>query len=71
MIMTHLDALELRLHNERSRLGLAKTDQERQMRRVWIAGIQKEIDSELAFLGRQSIELSLSDDELLAELSGE
>jgi hypothetical protein len=57
---SHLDALELRLSHERSRLANAKTAGERELRSVWIAQIEKEIGAELP---------EISDDELLAELS--
>lgn len=62
--MTHLDALNLRLSNERVRLANAKTDAERALRTVWIAQIEKEIGAERAFVGAD-----ISDDDLLAALS--
>lgn len=55
---SHLDALQLRLSHERDRLARAKTEQEREMRRVWVAQIEKEI----------GLERDMTDDELLAEL---
>lgn len=63
--MTHLNALELRLSNERGYLASAKTESERELRRVWIAQIEKEIAGERAFVAKQD---DMSDDELLAEL---
>lgn len=63
--MTHLNALELRLSNERGYLAKAKTDGERELRRVWIAQIEKEIAGEQAFIAKHD---DMSDDELLAEL---
>lgn len=65
--MTHLNALQLRLSNERNYLAQAKTEGERELRKVWIAQIEKEISRE------QTTEFSdpvtkMSDDELLAEL---
>lgn len=63
--MTHLNALELRLSNERGYLANAKTEGERELRRVWIAQIEKEIAGEQAFIAKQD---DMSDDELLAEL---
>ena len=61
---SHLDALNLRLSNERNYLAKAKTQGERDLRKVWIAQIQKEIGAEQAFIGDE-----MSDDELLAALS--
>jgi len=64
---THLDALRLRLSNERVRLANAKTAGEREMRSVWAAGIEKEIQCEMA--GKFSDTLpNMTDDELLAAL---
>jgi hypothetical protein len=63
--MTHLDALELRLSNERIRLAQSKTDQERKLRAVWIKQIEKEITAERKY---DDVEL-LSIDELAAELA--
>lgn len=63
--MTHLSALELRLSNERGYLASAKTEGERELRRVWIAQIKKEIAGEHAFIAKQD---EMTDDELLAEL---
>lgn len=48
---THLDALELRLSNERMRLAAAKRPRERELRAVWVAGIEREIAAEKRFLG--------------------
>lgn len=62
---SHLNALELRLSNERNRLAQAKTNKERELRKVWIAQIEKEIASERNFVGKET---EMSDDELLAEL---
>lgn len=47
----HLDALHARLGHERARWCMAKTDAERESRRVTVAGIEREIQGELAFLG--------------------
>lgn len=66
---SHLDALEFRLHNERKRLENAKSEYEREMRSVWVAGIEKEIACELKFLGiERREEPAKSDDVLLDEL---
>jgi hypothetical protein len=61
--MTHLSALELRLHNEKQYLRQAKSEGEKELRRVWIGQIEKEIAGEIEFTGND-----LSDEELLAEL---
>ena len=66
--MTHLDALELRLSNERVYLSAAKTENERNLRRVWITQIEKEIESEKKFLLLTEEELNLTDEELLNDL---
>lgn len=67
--MNHLDALNLRLSHEKSRLANAKTEAEKELRRVWVAQIEREISGELNFLGKSEPELpEMSDDELLAEL---
>ena len=66
--MSHLSALELRLSNERVRLANAKTAKERELRRVWIAQIEKEIDREIEFIGKVA-ESDMTDDELLAALT--
>jgi len=68
----HLHALELRLSHERERLGQAKSPAESAMRKVWVAGIEKEIADEKAFLGlSESADdvAQMTDDELLAELA--
>lgn len=38
---THLDYLELRLSNERSRLADAKSDGERELRKVWVSQLER------------------------------
>ena len=60
---SHLDALNLRLSNERMRYASDNNP----LRKVWIEGIEKEIAAELKFLGIE-VEANISDDELLAEL---
>lgn len=67
--MTHLDALELNLSNERARLAAATSPKEIALRRVWVAQLEKEVASELAFLGKSAPTLDMSDDELFRELS--
>ena len=70
--LSHLNALRLRLSNERGYFAAAKTDGEMALRGVWIAQIEKEIDGELAFLAARGhvepVVDDLSDDELLAAL---
>lgn len=63
MTNTHLNALQLRLSNERNYLANAKTTAERDLRKVWISQIEKEI-------GHEEPEVEMTDDELLAELLG-
>lgn len=62
----HINALYLRLSNERLRVASAKSVQEIQLRKVWVSQIEKEIAGELKFSG--SDEARITDDELLAEL---
>lgn len=64
--MTHLSALQVRLSNERNYLAKAKTAGERELRKVWVAQIEKEISAEQAFTGL--VEQEISDFELLAAL---
>lgn len=63
---SHLSALQYRLHNETRALAAARTDQERKMRAVWVAQIEREITAEYAFLGVTPC--TASDAELLADL---
>ncbi|MCY9738183.1 hypothetical protein M5X17_31310 [Paenibacillus alvei] len=67
---SHLDALNVRLSHERSYLSEAKTEQERELRNVWIAQIEKEITIEKKFLGvEEDVGIDIvGDDELLNEL---
>ena len=69
MDTTHLNALQLRLSHERGYLAVAKSEKERELRRVWIAQIEKEIADEQRFLGIESTTVEMSDDELMKELS--
>lgn len=67
--MTHLNALQLRLSNERVYLAKAKSEGERELRKVWVSQIEDEISAEIAFLGKTAgPEIEMTDDELLAEL---
>lgn len=66
--MNHLDALELRLSHEREYLRQATTEEERAMRAVWVAQIEKEIAAERQLLGMDTGVPDLSDDDLLSAL---
>lgn len=69
--MQHLDALYLSRSNEKRRLDAAKTQAERELRTVWLAQIDKEIEGERKFLGMEPdfvSNLSIDDDELLNSL---
>jgi hypothetical protein len=66
---SHLDALNVRLSHERSYLLEAKTNQEKELRKVWISQIEKEIEKEKEFLNMKTFAPSaVSDDDLLNEL---
>jgi hypothetical protein len=64
MDTTHLTALETRLSHERARFAADRSE----IRKVWIAQIEKEIAREREFLGVTDEALEMTDDELLAEL---
>ena len=67
--LTHINALRLRLSHEAAYLANAKTQRERDLRTVWMAQIQREIEAELVFLGLADDDsFDGSDDDLLAEL---
>ena len=63
---THLVALQGRLSNERKRLKEAKSPKEREIRSVWVAQAEREVDAELAN-GRTDVD-DMDDDELAREL---
>jgi hypothetical protein len=66
---SHLNALELRLSNERGRLAAAKTEHEKKARGVWVAQAEKEIAAEKKFLGiSDKPQSEQSDEELLGDL---
>jgi hypothetical protein len=81
---SHLNALQVRLSNERARLARATTDQERAMRSVWVAQCEKEIARETArewsdspagesaarYFDAVDNDNTMTDDELLAALEG-
>jgi len=58
---SHLNELNLRLSNERMRLADASSNGEIELRKVWIAQIEKEIAGEQELISKNNI----SDDELL------
>lgn len=64
MTNEHLIALMSNLSNEKNRLNNAKSENEKQLRQVWVNQLEKEIAGEIGFLEKNNI----SDDELLAEL---
>lgn len=76
---THYAALMTRLSHEKQYLLEAKTEQEKELRTVWIAQIEKEITQEVEFLKSKGINVyseksevdSMSDDDLLNELLGD
>ena len=76
MDRTHLHALELRRSHERERLNRAATEQERALRRTWLAQIERELEAERLLLGLAVADgggtgAGLSVDELFAALGGE
>jgi hypothetical protein len=66
--MNHLDALYLRLSNEHKYLAAAKSENEKAIRKVWIAQIKREIEGELKFLDSKYEPIEMTLDEILAEL---
>jgi len=67
-VSDHLSALQLRLSNERARLAAATRPGEIELRRVWVAQIEKEIEQERAYVMPEARSIELSDDELLEQL---
>lgn len=70
---SHLEALQFRLSNEKSRLNNAKNKNEKTFRETLVAQIEKEIQGEIKFLESKGIKVDMSveqmsDDELMAEL---
>jgi hypothetical protein len=74
-MLSHLEALEVRLIREKARLRQAKTAKEAELRMIWVAQLKREIAGERAFLIKKGVPperldvQKLSDDELLAELT--
>ena len=73
--MTHLSTLQLILSNERNRLAKAKTENERALRKVFVAQLEKQIACEIEFLEKNAgyikddPTIEMSDDELLRGLT--
>lgn len=66
---SHLVALQIGLAHERGRLARATSQSERALRTVWVAQRERELASELVFLGMDDSPIvAISDDELLAAL---
>lgn len=66
----HLAALEARLSHERAHLAKATKTGEIELRKVWIAQVEREIAAERSFLGMPEVTaVEMSDDELMRELS--
>lgn len=67
---SHLNAIRIRLSHERERLAVSNSESERKQRAVWVAGIERELASELKFLGLPSDTPSdpIDDDALFDEL---
>lgn len=74
--LTHLNALELRLSNERIRLSQATSQAEIELRKVWVQQTEKEIQGEIDFLASKGITVhkaiikDFDADALLKELLG-
>lgn len=66
MTESHLNALEVRLRDEKERESLEPEGGAKELRKVWIKGIEKEISAEKEFLGITEVEMT--DEELLAAL---
>ena len=70
---SHLDALQVRIRREKTRLAVATNENEKAFRVREIKSCEKEIAAEYEFLGIAPLTLDdilMSDDELLAELQG-
>lgn len=65
MNLNHLHALELRLSHERSRYAQDRSE----IRKVWIAQIEKEIASEMRFLNLNGKQPDMSVDEIAKALA--
>lgn len=70
LMSEHLASLQLRLSSERARLAAATRPGEIELRRVWVAQIEKEIERERAYVMPEARNIEMSDDELLEQLRG-
>jgi len=68
LALSHLDALEMNLSNERIRLANAKSFDEIALRAVWVSKLKNEVEAEKKFLGIGASGVEISDDDLLAAL---
>lgn len=74
--LSHLQALQANLANEKGRLLKASNPKEIEARTVWVSQLEKEIAQEIEFLKKKGIHIddiapsiqAMSDDELMAEL---
>lgn len=75
--LSHLDAIDLRLSHERSRVAALKPGKERDWREHNVRMIERERDQEIAFLAARGVtvpatptldEILMSDDDLLSAL---
>ena len=69
--MTHLNSIIIRLENEKTRLSMAKKEQEILSRTHIVKMVEKELESELKFLGMAELPNEINEmsaDELLAAL---
>lgn len=68
--LSHLNAIQLRLSHERARLAAAKTEREREFRRLQVSSAEKELAGERKFLGleEEPVPPIMNRDALLAEL---
>lgn len=66
MDFAHLHALEVRLSHERVRLAASRTANERALRTVWVAQIEREIADIVRSADDDAA--SMTDDEILAAL---
>lgn len=73
---SHLDAIDLRLSHERARVAAARTKKEKEWRAHNVRMIERERESEIAFLKSNGAEFPgldeiMSDDELFAALQSD
>jgi hypothetical protein len=66
--MDHLSALELNLSNERIRFANAKTNEERELRKVWVMQLESEVSAERKFIGCETSAYDIDADDLLGQL---